>query len=149
MTWKIEKASDGQRTTIRLNGRLQSEHLDELKMQGNGEQSPIALDLESVILVDDLNGERFLPSPSFISIKQQGVVLWRGRLRPGESVQIPDALSVHLFIARGSADLQGTGALQTGDAVRLSATGARRLRADAITGTEVLIWETDQDLQAQ
>jgi hypothetical protein len=64
-------------------------------------------------------------------------------------VQIPDALSVHLFIARGSADLQGTGALQTGDAVRLSATGARRLRADAITGTEVLIWETDQDLQAQ
>jgi hypothetical protein len=33
MTWKMEKASDGQRPTIRLNGRLQSEHLDELKMQ--------------------------------------------------------------------------------------------------------------------
>jgi hypothetical protein len=58
----MEKASDGQRPTIRLNGPLQSEHLDELKMQGNGEQWPIALDLESVILVDDLNGERFLPS---------------------------------------------------------------------------------------
>jgi hypothetical protein len=64
MTLRIEKAAARHKTIIRLSDRLQSEHLDELKMQGNGEQSPIALDLESVILVDDLNGERFLPSPS-------------------------------------------------------------------------------------
>ena len=37
---------------IRLSGRLQSEHLDELKMQVDSEQSPIALDLEGVTLVD-------------------------------------------------------------------------------------------------
>ena len=37
---------------IRLSGRLQSEHLDELKMQVDGEQSPIGLDLEGVTLVD-------------------------------------------------------------------------------------------------
>lgn len=52
MTLRIEKAADRHKTIIRLSGRLQSEHLDELKMQVNGEPSPIALDLEGVTLVD-------------------------------------------------------------------------------------------------
>jgi len=52
MTLRIEKASDRHKTIIRLSGRLQSEHLHELKMQVYGEQSPIVLDLESVTLVD-------------------------------------------------------------------------------------------------
>jgi len=82
-----------------------------------------------------------------ISIRQQDAVLWGGRLRPGESVQMPDAPYVHLFIAKGSVDLEGAGALQTGDAVRLTAAGARRLMADTGTGAEVLIWETNQDLK--
>lgn len=52
MTLRIEKAADRHKTIIRLSGRLQSEHLDELQMQVNGEQSPIAFDLEGVTLVD-------------------------------------------------------------------------------------------------
>jgi hypothetical protein len=52
MTLKIEKVSDGQKTVIRLSGRLQSEHLDELKTQLDGDQSRIALDLDGVTLVD-------------------------------------------------------------------------------------------------
>lgn len=52
MTLRIEKAADRHRTIIRLSGRLQSEHLDELQMQVEGEQSPIAMDLEGVTLVD-------------------------------------------------------------------------------------------------
>jgi hypothetical protein len=52
MTLKIEKAADRHKTIIRLSGQLQSEHLDELKMQVDGEQLPIALDLEGVTLVD-------------------------------------------------------------------------------------------------
>jgi anti-anti-sigma regulatory factor len=52
MTLRIEKAADRHKTIIRLSGRLQSEHLDELKRQVDGEQSPIALDLEGVTLVD-------------------------------------------------------------------------------------------------
>jgi hypothetical protein len=52
MTLKIEKVSDGERTVIRLSGRLQSEHLDELKTQMDGDQSRIALDLDGVTLVD-------------------------------------------------------------------------------------------------
>jgi redox-sensitive bicupin YhaK (pirin superfamily) len=74
-------------------------------------------------------------------------VLWGGRLKPAESVQVPDAPYVHLFITKGSAELEGAGVLHTGDAVRLAAAGAKRLTADASTGTEVLIWETNQDLE--
>ena len=52
MTLKIEKDFDGRKTIIRLSGRLRSEHLDELKMQIDGDQSRIALDLDGVTLVD-------------------------------------------------------------------------------------------------
>ena len=82
-----------------------------------------------------------------ISIKQQGAVLWGGRIKPAESVQVPDAPYVHLFIAKGGAELEGAGVLHSGDAVRLAAAGARRLTAEASTGAEVLIWETNQDMK--
>lgn len=52
MTLRIEKAADKHKTIIRLSGRLQSEHLDELKMQIDGEQPPVDLDLDGVTLVD-------------------------------------------------------------------------------------------------
>ena len=52
MTLRIEKAADRHKTIIRLSGRLQSEHLDELGTRINGEQSPSTLDLEGVTLVD-------------------------------------------------------------------------------------------------
>ena len=52
MTLKIEKVSAGRKTVVRLSGRLQSEHLDELKTQIDGDQSRFALDLDGVTLVD-------------------------------------------------------------------------------------------------
>jgi len=52
MTLKIEKEFVGQKTVIRLSGRLQSEHVDELRTQLAGEPSGMALDLEAVTLVD-------------------------------------------------------------------------------------------------
>jgi redox-sensitive bicupin YhaK (pirin superfamily) len=76
----------------------------------------------------------------------QRAMLWGGRLKPDESMQVPDAPYVHLFIAKGKAELEGAGPLETGDAVRLAAAGARRLIADAGTEAEVLVWETNQDL---
>lgn len=76
-----------------------------------------------------------------IKIRQRGAVLWGGRLKPGESVQAPDAPFVHMFVAKGAADLEGAGRLAAGDAVRLSVAGARRMTADAGQGAEVLIWE--------
>jgi quercetin 2,3-dioxygenase len=78
-----------------------------------------------------------------ISIRQQGAVLWGGRLQAGETVRVPDAPFVHLYVARGAANLDGTGELGEGDAVRLSAAGDLALTADPIQGAEVLIWEMD------
>jgi redox-sensitive bicupin YhaK (pirin superfamily) len=77
-----------------------------------------------------------------IGIRQGDAVLWGGRLRPGEAVALPDARWVHLFVARGAAELEGAGALATGDAVRLTEAGSPRLVADATDGAEVLVWET-------
>ncbi len=76
MTLKIEKDSDGRRTIIRLSGRLQSEHLDELRTQIECDQSRIVLDLNGLMLVDvgavrffnacDENGVELLHCPRYI-----------------------------------------------------------------------------------
>jgi redox-sensitive bicupin YhaK (pirin superfamily) len=76
-----------------------------------------------------------------VSIRQRGAVLWGGRLQPGEAVALPDDRHVHLFVATGSADLEGAGALATGDAVRLTSAGSPRLTVGA-SGAEVLVWAT-------
>ena len=52
MTLKIEKYPDGNSTTIRLIGRMQAEHLEELKKQFCESRPAIILDLEEVTLVD-------------------------------------------------------------------------------------------------
>ena len=52
MTLKIESFSDGNGTTIRLIGRMEEEHLDELKAEVEKAGPKIALDLEQLSLVD-------------------------------------------------------------------------------------------------
>jgi quercetin 2,3-dioxygenase len=74
-----------------------------------------------------------------ISIRQKGAVLWGGRLQEGESVVLPDERFVHVFVARGAADLEGAGQLDEADAARLIAAGARTLTAD-VEGAELLVW---------
>ncbi len=77
-----------------------------------------------------------------ISLRQKDAVLWAGQLKAGETVKVPDARFVHLFVARGSGQLQGAGQLNTGDAVRLTAFGTPTFTADSPAAAEVLIWET-------
>ena len=76
-----------------------------------------------------------------------GAVLLGGRLHADAVVTVPDerfahVYIAHVYIARGGASLEGAGPLVGGDAVRLTAAGARSLRA-AGDGAEVLIWATD------
>ena len=52
MTLKIDKDSDGEKVIIRPSGRLQFEHLEELKKQLRGNPVAIGIDLEGVTLVD-------------------------------------------------------------------------------------------------
>ncbi len=76
-----------------------------------------------------------------ISIAQRDAVLWGGRLRPDEVVTVPDDRHAHVFVATGSARLEGAGRLAAGDAARLTAAGTPRLTAGP-DGAEVLIWAT-------
>ena len=52
MTIRIDRETYRLKTMIRVSGRLQSEHLDELRTQLKGIPSRIALDLNGVTLVD-------------------------------------------------------------------------------------------------
>ena len=75
-----------------------------------------------------------------ISIRQQHAALHAARLQPGASVELPAAAFVHLFVARGAVDLEGTGPLGSGDAARLTVAGGQRVTAGP-AGAEILVWE--------
>ena len=81
-----------------------------------------------------------------IRIRQKDAVLWVAQLKAGESVQVPDAPFVHVYVAKGKVQLQNAGTLSAGDAVRLTGAGGPRLTADDKTGAEVLIWEMANEL---
>ena len=59
MTLKIEKYADGNSTTLRLIGRMQAEHLEELEKQIREDGPAIVLDLDEVASVD-VESVRFL-----------------------------------------------------------------------------------------
>jgi redox-sensitive bicupin YhaK (pirin superfamily) len=75
-----------------------------------------------------------------VAIHQHDALLLVGRLEPDVEVTVPDAPHVHVFVAVGTARLDGD-ALATGDAARLTDAGARTLTAGP-AGSEVLIWAT-------
>ena len=74
-----------------------------------------------------------------VRIHTAGAALHVARLDPGDSVVLPDAPRLHVFVARGSADLEGAGRLDEGDAARFTAEGSPHLAA--VAPTEVLVWQ--------
>ena len=75
-----------------------------------------------------------------IAIQQRDAVLWAARLRPGHQVAVPEAAFGHVFVAKGTVNMESAGLLAAGDAVRLTATGGLHLTAD--DDAEILIWTT-------
>jgi redox-sensitive bicupin YhaK (pirin superfamily) len=80
-----------------------------------------------------------------IRIANKYAALHAARLAPGQSVTLPEAPFLHLFVPRGSVELEGAGVLGTGDAVRFTATGGQRVTAGA-EPAEVLVWEMHASL---
>ncbi len=74
-----------------------------------------------------------------IRIKNRYAALHAARLQPGQSVQLPEAPFLHLFVPRGRVTLEGAGPLEAGDAVRFTATGGQRVTA--AEPAEILVWE--------
>jgi redox-sensitive bicupin YhaK (pirin superfamily) len=81
-----------------------------------------------------------------IRIGQRDAALHAARLEAGQVVRLPDAPYLHLFVADGSVVLEGAGALQTGDAARLTAAGGRDVTAAG--AAEILVWEMHSALAA-
>ncbi|CAN5252849.1 pirin-like bicupin family protein [soil metagenome] len=74
-----------------------------------------------------------------ITIRNKYAALHGARLEAGQSVQLPEAPYLHLFVPRGEVTLEGAGTLTAGDAVRFTATGGQRVTATE--SAEILIWE--------
>jgi redox-sensitive bicupin YhaK (pirin superfamily) len=75
-----------------------------------------------------------------IAIRQRYAALHAARLDAGDTVQLPSAPFVHLYVARGTVDLEGSGRLETGDAARITAADGQRV--SAVDGpAEILTWE--------
>lgn len=102
------------------------------------EQLDIGAEIGSGALVPIASGKGH---DSAITIHQRDAVLWGARLGPGERLDVPDDRHVHVFVARGSGELEPGGALSTGDAARLTDADGLGFGAGP-DGAEVLIWAT-------
>ncbi|WP_137723112.1 pirin family protein [Prescottella subtropica] len=74
-----------------------------------------------------------------IRIKNKYATLHAARLQPGKPLNLPEAPFVHVFVAQGSAAMDGVGALYEGDSVRLTASGGQTITTGI--GAEILVWE--------
>ena len=82
-----------------------------------------------------------------ITLHNRGAALHGAWLRPGDTVRLPSARFLHVFVPRGRLTLEGmTGAdeLSDGDAVRCTDTDGHRLTAKE--PAELLIWQMHAQL---
>ncbi|MEU4537717.1 pirin family protein [Streptosporangium sp. NPDC023825] len=110
------------------------------------EQLEIDAELLGGALVPVASGMARDAGRSAIRINNRYAALHVARLQPGQSVHLPEAPFLHLFVPRGTVDLEGAGHLAEGDAVRFTATGGQRVTAT--DPAEILVWEMHATLAA-
>ena len=98
------------------------------------------IDLRGGELVPIASGLPQHASSTAIRINQGSAGLSVARLPPGQTVSLPSAPYLHLFVALGTASLENAGDLGTADAVRQIDADGRRLTAGP-DGAEILVWE--------
>jgi redox-sensitive bicupin YhaK (pirin superfamily) len=119
---------------------------DEANITPGYEQLEIGNELLSGGLVPVASGMDKHDGASAIRIRNRYAALHAARLQPGQSVELPEAPYLHLFVPRGAVTLEGAGGLATGDAVRFTATGGQRVTATE--PAEILVWEMHAGLSA-
>jgi len=112
---------------------------DERGIAPGYEQLEIDHELLSGGLVTVASGMPEHDGAAAIRIKNRYAALHAARLHPGQSVQLPEAPFLHLFVPRSRVTLEGAGPLETGDAVRCTATDGQRVTA--AEPAEILVWE--------
>ncbi len=86
-------------------------------------------------------------SDTAIRIQQKDATLWVVRLQPGESIRLPEAPYVHVFVTQGQTALEPNGALNAGDALRMQHAQARKIGALGTQVAELLIWEMQSSFE--
>jgi redox-sensitive bicupin YhaK (pirin superfamily) len=116
---------------------------DEPGIEPGYDQLDVAGELSSGSLVTVASG---MPAyDSAIRIANKSAALHVTRLPAGRSVTLPDLPWGHVFVASGSARLEGIAEeLHTGDALRITGGGGEKL--SATTDAEILVWEMHKKL---
>jgi quercetin 2,3-dioxygenase len=110
---------------------------DQTGIEPGYQQHEIAADLLEGRLATIASG---MPAhDAAIGLHNRQAALHGARLRAGDTVGLPAAPYVHLFVPRGRVTVEGVGELSEGDAVRFTDTDGPTLTAGA--RSEVLIWE--------
>jgi quercetin 2,3-dioxygenase len=116
---------------------------DEARIKPGYEQLEVADELLRGGLVPVASGMSKHGADSAIRINQKDAAMYVARLHGGDTVTVPEAPFVHVFVARGAVTMEAAGPLSAGDAVRLSATGGQRITA--VEAAEILVWEMHSD----
>jgi redox-sensitive bicupin YhaK (pirin superfamily) len=78
-----------------------------------------------------------------VTLNNRNATLHGARLQPGDTVDLPQARYLHLFVARGRVTLAGSGTLAAGDAARLTDSRGQLV---AESEAEILVWEMHASL---
>jgi redox-sensitive bicupin YhaK (pirin superfamily) len=103
------------------------------------QQADVADLLSSGVFAPVASGLEKHHSIAPIAIHQRDAGLLVGRLAAESQAAVPVAPFVHLFVARGFIDLEGTGPMYAGDAVRITDADGQALTV--IDDAELLLWE--------
>jgi redox-sensitive bicupin YhaK (pirin superfamily) len=98
------------------------------------------LDLASGELIPVASGLSKHAASTAIRLNQPAAGMSVARLAPAQGIQLPAAPYLHLFVATGTATLEGAGELATADAVRMAPSDGQRITAGS-AGVELLVWE--------
>jgi redox-sensitive bicupin YhaK (pirin superfamily) len=137
-----------------LGGPAHSEPVRFVQMWVPPDERGIVPSYEQLEIEDALLSGRLVPvasgmakhdGSSAISIRNRYAAFHVARMEPGQSIELPEAPFLHLFVAEGELSLEGAGQLGTGDAVRFTGDGGRRVSAAATS--EVLVWEMHATLR--
>ena len=118
---------------------------DEDGIEPGYEQREIADDLLKGGLVTVASGMAGHRDQAAIRIKQRDAALYAARMADASTVVLPEAPYVHLFVARGAVDLEGTGRVNEGDAVRITTAEGEMVTASG--DAEVLVWEMHSSIE--
>ncbi|MFI7279163.1 pirin family protein [Micromonospora chersina] len=112
---------------------------DEEGIDPGYEQLEIGDELLRGGLVPVASGMERYDGASAIRIRNRYATLHAARLGPGDSVNLPDAPFLHLYVPSGAVTLEAAGRLDEGDAARITMAGGQRVTA--AEPAEILVWE--------